>query len=99
MSRHKDPIPYEESLRYVKRFFYVSIPILLALELFVHHHAMIGIDGTIFFNAWFGFISCAAIVIFSKGLGVLLKRRADYYDADAHAKPAEPDDTFSDPTA
>ena len=49
-------------------------------DLVVEHHPYFGIDGTIGFGAWFGFLSCVVLVLFSKGLGVFLKRRDDYYD-------------------
>jgi len=85
----KEPLPYNEMMRYIRRFFIISLPLLLVLELFVHHHALIGIDGSLFFNAWFGFFSCVAIVVFSKLLGVLLKRGVRYYDTPAPALPNE----------
>ena len=34
------------------------------------------------FNAAYGFLSCAAIVLFSKGVGVFLKRRDSFYEGD-----------------
>ncbi|MET0155944.1 MAG: hypothetical protein ABW189_07585 [Rickettsiales bacterium] len=78
--RSKEPTPYDDVMRYVRRFFKIAIPVLLAAELFVRRHAWIGVDGTEFFYAWYGFASCAAIVAFSKALGALLKRPPDYYD-------------------
>jgi len=38
-----------------------------------------GIDGWFAFAAVFGFLSCVAMVLFAKLLGVLLKRPEDYY--------------------
>jgi hypothetical protein len=38
-----------------------------------------GIDGWFGFAAVFGFLSCVAMVLFAKLLGVLLKRPEDYY--------------------
>ena len=32
------------------------------------------------FAAWFGFVACAALIVFAKALGVLLKRPGIYYD-------------------
>jgi len=39
-----------------------------------------GVDGWFGFGAMFGFLSCLAMVLVAKGLGVLLKRPEDYYD-------------------
>jgi hypothetical protein len=49
--------------------------------MFIHHHAWFGLDGTFGFGAWFGFVSCIAMVAFAKALGAVLKRRDTYYDS------------------
>ena len=36
-------------------------------------------EGWFGFNALYGFLACAALILIAKGLGVLLKRRDDYY--------------------
>lgn len=51
----------------------------LMAEWFVSIHAHFGVDGTQGFYAWFGFISCVAIVLVSKVLGLILKRKEHYY--------------------
>lgn len=38
-----------------------------------------GIDTTFGFHAWYGLVSCAVLVLLSKGLEVFLKRREGYY--------------------
>ena len=43
-------------------------------------HPGFGIDGTFGFYAWYGLGTCVAMVLFAKGLGVLLKRRDTYYE-------------------
>ena len=45
----------------------------------VHPHVTFGVEGLPYFNAWFGFFSCAAIVAVSKLLGIFLKRDVKYY--------------------
>ncbi len=58
-----------------------TVLILLVLtDIFIHHHQYFGLDGTFGFYAWYGFITCAAMVLFAKILGIFLKRRDDYYD-------------------
>lgn len=46
-------------------------------------HGRFGYDETFGFHSWFGFLSCAAMVILAKGLGVFLKRPEGYYDRGA----------------
>jgi hypothetical protein len=38
------------------------------------------IEGLFAFNAWYGFLVCAAMILAAKALGVLLKRRDTYYE-------------------
>ncbi len=49
-------------------------------ELFIDRVSKFGIDGTLGFGAWFGFISCVVLVIGSKALGAVLKQPDTYYD-------------------
>ena len=60
--------------------FILVLIVLVALDLVVPHHPHFGIDGTFGFGAWFGFLSCVALVGFAKALGALLKRPDTYYD-------------------
>lgn len=56
------------------------LAITVIADLWVEHHPYFEIDGTFGFGAWFGFASCVALVLGSKALGAILKRRDDYYD-------------------
>lgn len=49
-------------------------------DLFIAHHPFFGFDGSFGFGAWFGFVSCVALVLFAKALGALVKRPDNYYD-------------------
>jgi hypothetical protein len=60
--------------------FILVLIVLVALDLVVAHHPHFGIDGTFGFGAWFGFLSCIALVGFAKALGAVLKRPDTYYD-------------------
>jgi hypothetical protein len=60
--------------------FIVMLVMLVALDLVVAHHAYFGLDDTFGFGAWFGFLSCVALVAFAKALGAVLKRSDTYYD-------------------
>ena len=64
----------------------IAILVLSLLpEFFVHHHPHfteqgIGVDVTFGFHAWYGFLTCAAMVVGAKILGIFLKRKDTYYD-------------------
>jgi hypothetical protein len=66
----------------IRKLWIVFVLILaatLAAELLVGHEAYFGIDGTPAFNAWFGFLACAALIAAAKLLGLVLKRPDTYY--------------------
>ncbi len=58
-------------------------------DLLIHAHPGFGIDGTFGFYAWYGLGTCVAMVLFAKGLGVVLKRPDTWYE-EGSAAPAEP---------
>jgi uncharacterized membrane protein YhdT len=60
--------------------FILVLIMLVALDLVVAHHPHFGLDGTFGFGAWFGFLSCIALVVIAKALGAVLKRPDTYYD-------------------
>lgn len=67
----------------IKRLWAVFIALLAATvlaDLAIEHHPYFALDGTFGFGAWFGLISCVAMVGFAKLLGVVLKRPDTYYD-------------------
>jgi hypothetical protein len=49
-------------------------------ELLLEHEGHFGIDGWFGFQAVYGLLTCVAMVVLAKLLGVMLKRRDDYYD-------------------
>ena len=52
---------------------------LLMFELFINLHGKFVVESIPGFYAWFGFISCALIVLLSKTLGVILKKPLSVY--------------------
>ncbi len=68
------------SIQVLWRVYIVILALAVAAELLVTHEPYFGIDGYFAFNAWFGFLACAALIVFAKGLGAFLKRPDDYYD-------------------
>ncbi len=57
------------------------LAINVLLEVFIHLHASFRLTDFFGFNALFGFFSCVAMIVFAKLLGLLIKRRDDYYDS------------------
>jgi hypothetical protein len=60
--------------------FILALVVLVALDLVVAHHPRFGFDGAFAFGAWFGFVSCVALVVLAKALGAVLRRPETYYD-------------------
>lgn len=56
----------------------------LVAEQFITFHPFFELDAKMFFHAWFGFVSCIFMVIFSKILGLFLKRSEGYYKENSH---------------
>jgi hypothetical protein len=69
------------TIRLLWMIFAVILVVTVMADMFIHHHAWFGLDGTFGFGAWFGFVSCIAMVVFAKALGAVLKRRDTYYDS------------------
>ncbi len=66
------------------RRLWIGFSTILALtvlaQLAISIKGYFGVDGWFGFGAAFGFLSCVAMVLVAKVLGVLLKRGEDYYD-------------------
>jgi hypothetical protein len=66
------------------RLLWIVFAVILAatvmMDLVIEHHPYFGLDGTFGFGAWFGFVSCVAMIVFAKVLGAFLKRSDTYYD-------------------
>ncbi|HYC48624.1 MAG TPA: hypothetical protein VED01_24375 [Burkholderiales bacterium] len=60
--------------------FILILAATLAAELFVSHDAHFGIEASFAFHAWYGFLSCAALIGVARLLGLILKRRDSYYE-------------------
>ena len=62
--------------------FIAVLALTVAAELFVDSHPHFDIERLFAFNALYGFLACAALILVAKVLGLLLKRRDDYYGDD-----------------
>lgn len=67
----------------IRRLIIISLLILALIvvsDFFLPTYMHFAIDGTFGFYAWYGFATCAAMVVIAKLLGLFLKRKDDYYD-------------------
>ena len=69
-----------EVIRKLWILLYLTCGLTVVAELFVHRHPHFGFDSFFGFYAVLGFVSCAALILFSKLVAVFLKAREDYYD-------------------
>jgi hypothetical protein len=59
---------------------YAFCGLLVIPDFFTHRHVHFGYDGFLGFYALLGFVSCAALILFSKLVALFLKAKEDYYD-------------------
>ena len=52
----------------------------LVPDLFIHRHPHFAYDDYFGFFALLGFVACALLIIAAKGIGLMLKKKEDYYD-------------------
>jgi len=67
------------TIRRLWSVFLVILALTVAVQLLSGTDGHFGIDGWIGFGAAYGFLSCLAMVLTAKALGVVLKRPDDYY--------------------
>lgn len=67
------------TIRLLWRVFAAVLAFTVLAQLAISVKGYFGVDGWFGFGAAFGFLSCVAMVLFAKLLGVLLKRGEDYY--------------------
>ena len=69
--------------RTVSRLWFLFAAILaitVLAEFFIEPHPHFAVERIFAFNALYGFLACAALILVAKALGLLLKRRDTYYD-------------------
>lgn len=66
----------------IRRLWQILIAVLAATvlaQLAVEAHPHFAVEAWFGFNALYGFLACAALIVFARGLGLLIKRKDDYY--------------------
>lgn len=61
------------------RGFLVVLVLTVLAEFLVQMHPHFAIESIFGFNAWFGFLVCAVMILMAKGLALALKRPDTYY--------------------
>lgn len=64
------------------RSFLVVLVLTVLAEFLVDLHPHFEIESIFGFNAWFGFLVCAVMIVVAKGLALALKRPDTYYGKD-----------------
>ena len=66
-------------IRRLWQVFIVILVLTVLAQLAIEPHPHFAVEGWFGFNALYGFLACAALVLVAKGIGVFIKRRDDYY--------------------
>jgi len=72
------------TIKLLWRIFIAVLVVLVLVQAFIYIKGYFGVDGWFGFGAVFGFLSCLAMVLVAKGLGLFLKRPNNYYDDEEH---------------
>ena len=70
----------QKNRKRVRTFFYISLVLLLVIDLLIPKHGHFPWEEAPFFFAAYGFIGCVSLIFIAKGLRVLVKKKEDYYD-------------------
>ncbi len=80
MTKRKHWLSRPQTIRRLWIVFIGILTLTVAADFLVDVHGHFGIDATLAFNAWYGFVTCVAMIVFAKTLGIFLKRKDTYYD-------------------
>jgi hypothetical protein len=64
------------------RGFLLVLVLTVLAEFLVPMHPHFAIESVFGFNAWYGFVVCALMIVVAKGLALVLKRPDTYYGKD-----------------
>lgn len=71
----------------VRKLWWLFVVVLAGVVLaglLIHREPHFVVEGLFGFDALFGFLACAALILIAKGIGVFLKRPDTYYDGEEH---------------
>ena len=64
------------------RIFIAVLALSVVAQFFVEGHPHFAPERLFAWNALYGFLACAALIVIAKALGLLIKRADRYYDDD-----------------
>jgi hypothetical protein len=67
------------TIRLLWRAFIAVLALTVLAEFLVAHHPHFRVESVAGFGAWYGFLACAGMILFAKGLALFLKRPDTYY--------------------
>ncbi len=70
------------NIKLLWRGFLVVLLLTVLAEFLVPMHPHFAVESIFGFNAWYGFLVCALMIVIAKGLALLLKRPDTYYGKD-----------------
>ena len=70
----------EQNRLKVRKYFYISLLVLLIIDLFLHKQVHFSWENAPCFYAVYGFIACVSLIFVAKLLRLLVKRWEDYYE-------------------
>jgi hypothetical protein len=68
------------TIQFLWRAFIGVLGLTVLAEFAVDLHPHFAVEQVFGFGAWFGFLACAALILFAKGLAIFLKRPDTYYE-------------------
>jgi hypothetical protein len=69
----------KDTIRRLWQLFIAALALSLLAQLAIEPQPHFALERWLGFNALYGFLACAALILIARALGVLLKRRDDYY--------------------
>ncbi|MDD2879242.1 MAG: hypothetical protein PHQ58_02300 [Rhodoferax sp.] len=70
------------NIKLLWRGFLVVLLLTVLAEFLVPMHPHFAVESIFGFNAWYGFLVCALMIVVAKGLALVLKRPDTYYGKD-----------------
>ena len=60
--------------------FIAVLALLVVADFVIHTHTIFGVEGSFGFYAWYGLLTCVAMILVAKALGLWLSRDDTFYD-------------------
>ncbi len=71
-----------KTIRRLWILFFAALAVTVLFDFVVDRHGRFGLDAIFGFPAWYGLLTCVAMILGAKALGIVLQRADTYYDDD-----------------